>query len=43
VGLAAQLQVLVEGAIAGAVVDRQPAVARTGRRLTRLVLATTAA
>jgi hypothetical protein len=37
--LAAQLQVLVEGAIAGAVVDRQPAVARTGRSLTRLVLA----
>jgi hypothetical protein len=37
--LAAQLQVLVEGAIAGAVVDRRPAVARTGRRLTRLVLA----
>lgn len=38
VGLASQLQVLVEGAIAGAVVDRQPTVARTGRRLTRLVL-----
>ncbi len=38
-GLAAQLQVLVEGAIAGALVDRQPTVARTGRRLTRLVLA----
>jgi hypothetical protein len=37
--LAAQVQVLVEGAITGAVVDRQPAIARTGRRLTRLVLA----
>jgi hypothetical protein len=36
--LAAQLQILVEGAIAGAVVDRHPAVARTGRSLTRLVL-----
>jgi hypothetical protein len=43
VELAAQLQVLVVGAIAGAVIDREPAVARTGRRLTRLVLATTAA
>jgi hypothetical protein len=37
--LAAQLQVLVEGAITGAVVDRQPTVARTARRLTRMVLA----
>jgi hypothetical protein len=37
--LAAQVQVLVEGAITGAVVDREPAVARTGRTLTRLVLA----
>jgi hypothetical protein len=43
VELAAQLQVLVEGAIAAAVIDRQAGVARTGRRLTRLVLATTAA
>jgi hypothetical protein len=43
IGLAAQLQVLVEGAIAGAVIDRQPTVARTGRRLTRLVLARGAA
>jgi hypothetical protein len=39
VGLAAQLQILVEGAIAGAVIDRQPAVADTGRSLTRLILA----
>lgn len=38
VGLAAQLQVLVEGAIVGAVVDRQPVAARTGRWLTRLIL-----
>jgi hypothetical protein len=37
--LAAQVQVLVEGAITGAVVDREPAVAQTGRQLTRLVLA----
>ena len=37
--LAAQVQVLVDGAITGAVVDRQPTVARTGRRLTRMVLA----
>jgi hypothetical protein len=37
--LAAQVQVLVEGAITGAVVDREPSVARTGRKLTRLVLA----
>jgi hypothetical protein len=37
--LAAQVQVLVDGAITGAVVDRQPTVARTGRRLTSLVLA----
>jgi hypothetical protein len=36
--LATQVQVLVEGAITGAVVDREPAVARTGRTLTRLVL-----
>ncbi len=37
--LAAQLQILVEGAIAGAVVDRHPTIARTGRSLTRMVLA----
>jgi hypothetical protein len=37
--LAAQVQVLVEGAVTGAVVDREPTVARTGRTLTRLVLA----
>ena len=37
--LAAQVQVLVEGAVTGAVVDREPTVARTGRALTRLVLA----
>jgi hypothetical protein len=39
IGLATQLQILVEGAIAGAVIDRQPTVAHTGRRLTRLILA----
>ena len=39
VGLAAQLQVLVEGAIVAALVDREPAVARTGRTLTSLILA----
>ncbi len=43
IGLAAQLQILVEGAIAGAVVDREAVVARTGRRLTRLILAKGAA
>jgi AcrR family transcriptional regulator len=37
--LAAQVQVLVECAVTGAVVDREPTVARTGRTLTRLVLA----
>jgi hypothetical protein len=37
-GLAEQLQVLVDGAIAGAVVDRRATAAQTGRRLTRLVL-----
>ena len=43
IGLAAQLEVLVEGAITGAVVDRQPIVARSGRALTRLILAKGAA
>src|SRR6266516_5438870 len=37
-GLAGQLLVLMEGAIVGAVVDRQPAVARIGRDLTRMAL-----
>jgi AcrR family transcriptional regulator len=37
-GLAGQLLVLMEGAIVGAVVDRQPEVARIGRDLTRMAL-----
>jgi hypothetical protein len=40
--LAAQVQVLVEGAMTGAVIDHRPTVAHTGRRLTRLVLANSA-
>ena len=37
-GLAGQLLVLMEGAIVGAVIDRQPAVARIGRDLTQMAL-----
>jgi hypothetical protein len=36
--LAAQLQVLVEGAIVGALIDRHPGVARHGRELTEMAL-----
>jgi hypothetical protein len=36
--LAAQLQVLVEGAIVGALIDRHPSVARHGRELTEIAL-----
>jgi hypothetical protein len=36
--LAAQLQVLVEGAIVGALIDRHPGVARHGRELTEIAL-----
>ena len=36
--LAAQLQLLVEGAIVGAVVDRHPGVARHARELTEIAL-----
>jgi hypothetical protein len=37
--LAGQLLILVEGAIAGALIDRHPAAARHGRELTQIALA----
>lgn len=37
-GLATQLQVLVEGAIVGALVDREPGLARHARELTEIAL-----
>lgn len=40
--LAGQLLTLVEGAMAGALVDRHPGVARHARELTRIALATAA-
>jgi hypothetical protein len=40
--LAGQLLTLVEGAMAGALVDRQPGVARHARELTRIALAAAA-
>jgi hypothetical protein len=38
-GLAAQVHLLVEGAVVGALVDRQPQVAKHARELTELALA----
>jgi hypothetical protein len=43
VALAGQLLTLVEGAMAGALVDRHPGVARHARELTRIALAAAAA
>ena len=42
-GLAAQVHLLVEGAVVGALVDRQPQVARHARELTELALASAGA